>query len=418
MKALLAAVLFLVAMPAAAQTIAITNARVMDADRDERGMTIIVRDGRIATVSRGAPVPEGASIIDAAGQPVTPALAAAATQIGLVGMGGAPNTQDASVSGGSSGAALDASLAIDGNALTIEEARAGGVAWAMIYLTANDAVFAGTGAILRLAPDTPAVSAARAAMIARPSAQSGNGSRAAAWTSLRNALQEAAAPATTSNTPRDDMLGPADLAALRPVVRGAMPLALLVDREADIRQAIAVGRDFGIRVVIVGGAEAWRVADELAASNVGVVLDPLDDLPFTYQTLGARRDNAAILSRAGVPIAFMVSGQTIYLSYNVGTALREGAGLAAANGLPRGEALRAITSGPAQVWTGTAGQGLAVGAPGDLVVWDGDPLEPASAPRHVVIAGTDVSRVTRQTLLRDRYHPSHNEAPLPPAYRE
>ena len=212
-------------------------------------------------------------------------------------------------------------------------------------------------------------------------------------------------------------LGPAEIEALRPVLARRIPLAVAANRTADIREAIALSRDFGIRVVVIGGAEAWRLAEQLAQAQVSVVLDPLDELPFSYESVGTRRDNAALLAKAGVSMAFMVSGQTIYLSYNVGAGLREGAGIAAANGLSRGDALRAITSGMARVWTGKASAGIAAGAPADLVIWDGDPLEPSSAPARVILGGKPVPPVTRQTLLRDRYHPRRSDDPMPPAYR-
>ena len=116
-------------------------------------------------------------------------------------------------------------------------------------------------------------------------------------------------------------------------------------------------------------------------------------------------------------IAFAVSGNSIFLSYDAGTAMREGAGIAVANGLPFADALKAITLGPARIW-GIAGGGmLAVGADADVVIWDGDPLEPGSAPRAVFVRGEQASLVTRQTELRDRYAPSHAADPLPPGYR-
>ena len=171
-------------------------------------------------------------------------------------------------------------------------------------------------------------------------------------------------------------------------------------------RALALARDFPVRVILYGGAEAWRVAAPLAAARIPVILDPLEDLPMSYDELGARRDNAARLAKAGVTIAFSVSGQEIYRSYDAGPAIREGAGVAVANGLPYRAALEAITVGPARIWgiedhAGT----LAAGKDADLVIWDGDPLEPTTAPVMVMIAGQDIPLVTRQTLLRDRYAP-------------
>jgi imidazolonepropionase-like amidohydrolase len=209
-----------------------------------------------------------------------------------------------------------------------------------------------------------------------------------------------------------------DIEALLPVLEKRVPLAVVAQREADIRQALAVGKDFGISIVIVGGAEAWRAAGLLASRHVPVVLDPLDELPVSYDTLGARRDNAKILAEAGVTIGFMVSAQGIYLSYDVGTALREGAGIAAANGLPYAQALRAITHDAARIWGDPVPAGTLVpGGAADLVVWDGDPLEAASAPVAILLNGNEISLRTRQTLLRDRYRPASIERPSAPTGR-
>jgi imidazolonepropionase-like amidohydrolase len=217
---------------------------------------------------------------------------------------------------------------------------------------------------------------------------------------------------TSAFKPRDQLQNHVDLEVLMPVLGRRMPLAVVANREADIRQAISIGHDFGIAIVILGGAEAWRVRDLLATSHVPVILDPLDELPVSFDALGARRDNAALLAQAGVLISFMVSGQTIYLSYNVGPALREGAGIAVANGLPYAQAIRAITQSAGRIWGYPAAAGepgiagtLAPGAAADLVIWDADPLEPSSAPAVVLFGGNEISLQTRQTLLRDRYRP-------------
>jgi imidazolonepropionase-like amidohydrolase len=235
---------------------------------------------------------------------------------------------------------------------------------------------------------------------------------------VRNALAEAREfAANHGNAPRDQLLDRPDAEALAPVLAGTMPLVIAADRESDIRQAVDLAKDTHVRVVILGGAEAWRAAEALAAAHVPVILDPEVDLPQTFDSLGARYDNAALLARAGVTIAFAVSGNGIYRSYNPGSSEREGAGLAVANGLPRDEALRAITLAPAQIWGLPHTGQLTPGADADLVIWDGDPLEPASNPVLVMVAGRPVSLATRQTRLRDRYAPARFADPMPPAYR-
>ena len=86
--------------------------------------------------------------------------------------------------------------------------------------------------------------------------------------------------------------------------------------------------------------------------------------------------------------------------------MREGAGLAVANGLPYIDGLKSITSSPAQIW-GIADRcgTIANGRDADLVIWDGDPLEPSTLAVTVLIAGKEMSLVTHQTELRDRYLP-------------
>jgi imidazolonepropionase-like amidohydrolase len=188
------------------------------------------------------------------------------------------------------------------------------------------------------------------------------------------------------------------------VLAGREPLAIFTDRESDIREAIRFAHDFSVRVVIMGGAEAWRAADALAAARIPVVLDPQANMPTSFDELGNRLDAAAILQKAGVTVAFGMAGGAIEASYNAGLDLREGAGLAVANGMPYFEALKAITVNARSLWGGGDGT-LAAGQPADLVVWDGDPLEPSTNALAVLIDGQPVSTDTRQRALEQRYLP-------------
>jgi imidazolonepropionase-like amidohydrolase len=418
--------LLLIASSAQADSIAITGAEVWTnaADAPIRNATIVISGGRIVSIQSAQPPPPAARVIEATGRIVTPPLDAAATQIGLVEVASASDTDDRASHSGPLGAAFDVSLGVDANDLVIQQARAAGVARALVFPDpAGSGVFAGQAARLNLAERSAIVERARVALFMTAggsAAHTAGGSRAAIWGQLRNALAEARSlrGSPSSFKPRDQLLNHVDIEALSPVLAKRVPLAVAAQREADIRQALAVGRDFGIYVVIVGGAEAWRAANELASGHVPVILDPLDDLPVSYDAVGARRDNARILAAAGVTIGFLVSGQGIYLSYNVGPALREGAGIAVANGLPYSQALRAITQNAGRIWLDPAPAGTLVpGAAADLVIWDGDPLEPASAPVAMFLRGSEISLRTRQTLLRDRYRPAREERRSAPANR-
>ena len=412
----------LLSISAHAETIAITGAKLWTnvSDAPVMDATVVIADGHIVSIVPGGAAPSDARVVRANGLVITPALDAAATQIGLVEVASASDTDDRAVSSGPFGAAFDVSLGVDANELTVQAARAAGVARALVFPgPAGASVFAGQGARLNLAAHTDIVERPRAALFViagGAAAHVAGGSRAAIWGQLRNALDEARQlrGAPRAFKPRDQLQNHAEIEALLPVLERRESLAIVANREADIRQGVAVGRDFNIAIVIVGGAEGWRAADLLAQHHIPVVIDPLDDLPVSFDVLGARRDNAALLARAGVIVGISVSGQGIYLSYDVGPAMREGAGIAVANGLPYAEAIRAITQNGGRIWGDPAPRGrLEAGAPADLVIWDGDPLEPASAPVAVFLAGREVSLRTRQTLLRDRYRPAVLVPPAP-----
>ena len=364
--------------------------------------TVVLRGGRIVSLEPGGTVPDGARVIDAGGRDLTPALFHPATQLGLSELG---SGREAAASGKSrAGYALH--YGIDANAQAIEQARADGVARALVIPSAAaDDVFAGRALLLKLQPGGDIVDHADVAQFAYIGTDGSRAhSHAAAWQRLHKKLGRAHAPPQPPG--EDPIHADADDIALHAVATRGVPLAVVTHREADIRQAIALARRWDLRVVVVGGAEAWRAAPELAAAGIAVVLDPLDALPADYDRIGARRDNAALLHRAGVTIAFAASAQGIYTSWNAGPSLRQAAGLAAAHGLPDDIALAAITRTPARIWgldprVGT----LAAGAEADLVLWDGDPLEPSSAPAAVFVGGREVSPETRQTRLRDRYRP-------------
>jgi imidazolonepropionase-like amidohydrolase len=381
----------------------------MTSDHPIDDATILIENGRVLSVVAHGPVPAGAVRIQADHDIVTPALVDPATQIGLGEVGGIKEERRAQVDSGPLGAAFAVAYGFDPEDQAVRQARADGVAWGLVYPEGSaTAPFDGAAAIVSLGQDSATIDQAKAAMlvtIGGSSAARVGGSTAAAWQLLRNALDEARAYRPVLSA-RDQLLNHLDAEALKPVLAGTMPLIVRCDRLADIRQATALGRDYGVRVIVFGGAEAWAAAAELAAARISVILDPMATLPDSYDTLGARPDSAALLAQAGVPLAFSVSAQGIYRSWDAGPSMREGAGLAVASGLPYVTALSAITSGAASILgLPPATATLAPGVKADLVIWDGDPLEPSSAPVMVMMEGAQVSPVTRQTLLRDRYAP-------------
>jgi imidazolonepropionase-like amidohydrolase len=411
------AALFLACISAQAETIAIVHAKAwtLTAATPVENATVLVSDGKIASVAAAGAAPAGSRVIDAKGRPLTPGLVHPATHLGLLEVSAATDTVDTATKAASLGADFDVQYAINSNSALLQLARADGVTRAVSYpVRSGIPPFAGMGALLRLGESGDVVERGGAGVFVSIGNHrgEGDGSRAAQWELLRHALDAAKTAASRSLSPApgaSSTHAPSkrdpEALALEPVLSGKVPLAISTNRESDIRQAIKLATDYSVHVVIIGGTDAWRVKHALAAAKIPVIVDPQDNLPANFDQLGARLDNAALLHEAGVTVATAVlSG--IHQSYNAGASLREGAGLAVANGLPYIDALRSITVVPAEIW-GIAGHcgAIAPGKDADLVVWDGDPLEPSSAAVAVLVAGKEVSLVTRQTELRDRYLP-------------
>lgn len=205
---------------------------------------------------------------------------------------------------------------------------------------------------------------------------------------------------TRSPSAQDEhvLLHPAGREALAKYLSGGR-VVFGVARAAEIRRAIAFAKRYGMKPVIAGGAEAWVVADELAREKVPVLLDALENLPYSFDGIGARLDNAALLHRAGVRIAFTQFNE----SHNA-RKVRQLAGNAVAHGLPKDAAIAALTAQPAEIFGLAGDRGrIARGQVADLVLWSGDPLEVTSAADQVWIAGRPVEMQSRQIELRERY---------------
>ena len=414
--------------PGAAKSpdVAIVHARAILVPGDEpvEDATIVVVDGKIQAAGRGVAAPAGLRTIDARGRLVTPGMMNSDSQLGLVETG-TEDTSDQAVTAGPYAEAFDVEYAINPNSTLLPVARADGLTRAMVLPTGSaGAPFDGLGAVLCLREGSQILARAKAAVVAEVGGMvvlKSGGSRAQQWMLIRAALDAAKKNRTnpqsvvmgTINQPT--ALSATNVAALGPVLDGRIPLVVIAYRESDIRQAIALVDEYKIRAVLVGGEEAWRVADLLASRHIPVVLDPYASTPATYDQMGARLDNAAILDRAGVVLSFKAA--FVHVSYNAGLAIREGAGVAVAHGLPYAHALKALTSNAALTWGIADHYGtLKTGQDADIVIWDGDPLEPRSAPSLVMVEGNEVSLETRQTQLEKRYGPAHAKDALPAAY--
>lgn len=406
---------------ATAGSLAIVDARVhtLTAAGVLDGATVLVRDGRIEAVGRELAVPADAARIDAAGRVLTPGLFGALTHLGVEEISGVAETVDARQAGQVYSAAFDVAYAFNPRSVVIPVNRMDGVTRAAVVPMAaaeTGSVIGGQAAVVALAGPQP-VMRRGAAMLARLGERGSDlagGSRVAALLALRNALEDAQDFARHRDqwerrARRDYLLSRKDLEALQPVLAGDMPLLVEAERASDIEQALALATEFDLRLAIAGGAEAWLVADALAAADVPVIVDPQSNLPESFAQLNATLENAARLHAAGVRIALSVRDR-----HNVRN-MTQYAGLAVAHGLPYEAALAAITRVPAEIY-GVANEvgTLRAGMLADLVLWSGDPLELLTNADAVFVAGERVPAVSRSTLLRDRYR--NLDRTLPYAY--
>jgi len=391
------------------ETVAITNARVLPVSGPaiERG-TVVIRAGKIAAVGADVPVPVGARVIDGSSKIVTPGWIESATQIGIVEIpSGAEGTDDQASTDKELSAAFTVVDSFNGESTVIPVTRVEGITRAVVTPVGTGHAILGQGAMFDLSGSQVPISVVKApvamfANLGEAGAASEGGSRASAMLRLREALQDAVdfvrnRAAWNAAQRRPYARGRLDLEALAPVVRGEVPLAVNANRASDLLAAMRLADEFHLKLILMGAAEGWRVATELAAHKVPVVVKPLTDIP-TFDALGATLENPARLSRAGATL--VLSSFDTHNARN----LRQEAGNAISYGLDRDAALRAVTLEPARVW-GVADRlgSLEVGKDADLVVWSGDPFELTTGAEHVFIAGREVPQDTRQKQLFEKY---------------
>ena len=431
-----AAALLALSAPAIAEDVAITNATIVigDGSAPIPNGTVVLRGGKVLSAGAGIAVPAGARTIDATGKWVTPGLVVAVTDIGLFDVAGVEESNDENASKGPFNAALDLSPAINPLAQHIAVSRAGGVTRAAVAPLRTGGIFGGQGAIIDLASDSQPITQARAfqfVQLGESGARAAGGSRAGVHALLRNAFVEARELArrgggqgadprlqdAAPERPGDALLTRFDAAALVPVVMGRQPLYVRAERASDIRLALALKTDFpALKLVIVGATEGWMVAKELAASGVPVLATPLNDLPTDFEQLGATQSNVGRMAAAGVRVGLGAFGdQPRYAPQYAGNLVSLNK-VPGATGLDWGKAFAAISSVPAAILgMGDKFGSLKPGLAGDVVVWDGDPLENSSGVVRVMIDGVEQSLVNHQTKLRDRYKVP-TEGALPKAY--
>ncbi len=396
-----------------AQTVAITGGTVypVSGPRIENA-TVLIRDGRIAAVGSNVAVPAGATRIDASGKWVTPGLINGAGQMGLREISSIQNTNEATLRGNDVAAAFNVLEGINPASTLIPVNRIEGVTTTLAV--PGGGLIWGQAALIDL--DGATIEAMRvkapAALVAdlsEGSKDAGGGSRAGVTQRLRrvfnDALEYARRGAAYQRAQNEQLAASAaDLEALLPVLRGQLPLIAVANRRSDIETALRIAREYKLRLILGGAAEGWMIANEIAAAGVPVLVEPLANIP-TFDALGIRYENAALLTKGGVRVTLMETATENTRN------LRQQAGNAVATGMTWDQALRAVTLTPAEIF-GVADRygSLEPGKVANVVVWSGDPFEFSSGVEHVYIRGKEIPLRSRQTELLERYKT------LPPKY--
>jgi len=396
-----------------AQTIAITGGTVYPVSGPKiENATVLIRDGRIAAVGTNVAVPAGATRIDAAGRWITPGLIDGAGQMGLREISAVQNTNESQLRGDEVAAAFNVLEGINPASTLIPVNRIEGVTTTLAV--PNGSLIWGQAALIDL--DGATIEAMRVkspvAMVADLSEgakEAGGGSRAGVAQRLRRVFDDAleyARRGPNYQRAQNEALAAssADLQALLPVLRGQLPLIAVANRRSDIETALRIGREYKLRLILAGAAEAWMIPGQIAAAGVPVLVEPLQNLP-SYDALGIRYENAPLLAKGGVKLALMETATENTRN------LRQQAGNAVANGMTWDQALRAVTLTPAEIF-GVADRygSIEPGKVANVVVWSGDPFEFSTGVEHVYIRGREIPLRSRQTELLERYKT------LPPKY--
>ena len=393
---------------ASAQDVLIRNATVHTATA--RGTfhsaDVLVRNGRIAAVGSGLAA-GNATVVDAQGKPLTPALFGGITDIGVEEVSGEASTVDTALALGENAADMqvrpefDVTLAYNPESVLVPVARVEGIGWTLLSAgsRAGGSLVAGQGGVVRLDGSLDAIGP-RVLFITlgADGARLSGSSRAAQWMLLDQLIDE-----LRGRIPQDSqfaLLTPAGRATLAKYFGGGGRVVVRIHRAADIVRLLRWSKQRDVRVALLGAAEAWKVAPQIAAAGVPVFVDSLANLPAGFDEIGATLENAARLHAAGVQVSFSQAGDASHNARKV----RQLAGNAVAHGLPWEAALAGLSSVPATSF-GLGGDfgSIAIGQRADLVLWSGDPLDVAHVAQQVWLDGRAIPMRSRQTDLRDRY---------------
>jgi imidazolonepropionase-like amidohydrolase len=413
------AALFLVSLPALAQkTIAITGGRVLTISHgDIENGTVLVENGKIVAVGRDVKVPSGAQVIDARGKIVMPGLFDAGDKLGTVEIPALQITVDSTEYTEPLQPQLRVLDALNPGSENILVSRAAGITNAL-STPADGNLIGGQSAVIQLDGETvdAMVVKSPAALHISLGEQSkttyGEKNRAPQtrmgeiamlrqaflkaqhYKQVQDAYGQKQSGEKPSAPPARDLMMDAMVAAME----GKIPVVAHADRVSDMESALRLADEFHFRLILADAAAAWRIADQLAARKIPVIVGPILEEPGRMESVDVRLDNAARLYKAGVQIAIQTSAdnEVRNLPFEVEYAI--------SYGLSEEAALAAVTLDPARFFGVDNRLGsIDEGKDANLVVLDGTPFRVKTHVVTELIDGKVVDLSNHQTRLYDFY---------------
>ena len=361
---------------------------------------ILISDNRISSVGKNLIIDGNTRVIEVNGLPVTPGLISPMSNLGIVEINSLDVTRDDESNILSAGFSIF--NAFNPNSTGIPWNRSNGVTSAISTPSASSFPIFGLGSYFVLDGSLQVKGSKDIAMFGRLG--SSNESRAETIAILESLLEIGR---LLQNSTVDEILNmtlaeklelqPEDIIALGKVVNGGMPFVLETNRAVDILQALSIKQKYSLNLVLASVEEAPMVLDELKESNTPVIIDPMDNIPNSFDELGSSLNLGKILDEAGIPIMFSTQRSHNY------HLMRQGSGNAVAHGMSYETAIQGMTDTVAKTFQLNDRGSIESGKFADIIVWDGDPLEPSSFPKIVMIEGELQDLTSRSSKLTERY---------------
>ena len=406
-KKYLATFLIIFANSIGAEEVLITNANIYDGKSDDPFISnIYIKNGKIKNISNNLFDVE--NVIDASGMVVTPGFIATDTEIGIVEIGALSVTRDDSPSMYNIG--FSVFDAFNPNSTLIPWNRANGITSAITLPKYSSSPIGGLGSFFDLDSNLNISGIKDMVMVGRVGGSS-SGSRAETFALIEDLLDLAFSidsRVIKSNAEIIKFMSEMplvshldlqirDIQALYKLANTDLPLIIEANRASDILKLIDLKNKYNLNLVIMGAQEATLVIEQLKDSDIPLIVNPINNIPNSFDELASNINASARLEDAGITLMFNAPRDHNY------HLIRQGAGVAVANGMSYSGAIKALSSNVSKTFK-LGSKGLVEeGASADLMIWDADPLEPSSMPIKVFINGKDTDLTTRSSRLRDRY---------------